>query len=176
MNIKKDNILLRSIEDKDLEFLREMINDPEIKKMTVGQCNYVTEEEHLKWFSNLKNEKNRLRFMIEIDRVTIGTIILENIDLSNKNASISIKIGKTDFKGKGYGTKALRLILKYAFDELDLHMIYANVLEYNEASKKLFEKCGFKIDGIKRDAVYRDGKFHRLYLFSIIKEEFINDK
>lgn len=172
MMIKQGKMTLREIEKKDLEFLRYMINNPEIAKMTVGDSNYVTKEQQQLWFNNLVNEENKQRFMIDIANDTIGTIILENINYKNKSASISIKIGKINYRKKGYGEMAIKIILKYCFFKLNLHRIYANVLDYNEPSKKLFLKCGFSIEGIKRQSIYKNDDFHDLIMFSILKEEF----
>lgn len=173
MKLKGNSIILRNIKETDLEFLREMINDLAIKKMTVGETKQeVTIEEQKKWFENLKYEKNRQRFVIDLEGKPIGVINLDNIDEKNKSASISIKIGKQNLKNKGYGTQALNLILEYAFERLDLQRIYANVLEYNNPSQKLFIKCGFQIDGIQRKAILKNENFYNLIMFSILKEEF----
>ena len=59
MKIQGNNIKLRNIEEKDLEFLRQMINDKEISKMTVGDSSYISKEQQKEWFKNLKNEKIR---------------------------------------------------------------------------------------------------------------------
>ena len=113
--------------------------------------------------------------MIDIKENTIGTVILENIDEKNKKASVSIKIGTKELKNKGYGTETLKLILNYAFEELKLHRIYANVLEYNEPSRKLFVKCGFKVEGVQRQSIYKNKEFYDLIMFSILKEEYENN-
>ena len=64
MQIRGDRILLRNIEEKDIEFLRQMINDKELNQMTVGESSYVSKIKQQIWFKNLKNEKNKIRFFI----------------------------------------------------------------------------------------------------------------
>ena len=175
MQIRGDRILLRNIEEKDIEFLRQMINDKELNQMTVGESSYVSKIKQQIWFKNLKNEKKKIRFMIDTIEGTSGTIILENIDNKNKSASISIKIGKADFKGKGFGTETIKTILPYIFEELNLNRIYANVLEYNTPSKNMFMKCGFNIDGVQRQAIYKNEKFYDLIILSILRKDFNNN-
>lgn len=169
MIIKYENITLRAIEENDLELLKDMINDPEIENMMTGFSFPVSTSEHKKWFNMLSNEHNKLRLIIDTEEYgTIGMIMLSNIDWKNRNAEFHIKItGKNNLRGKGYGTKATKALIKYAFEQLNIHCIYSNIIEYNIASQILHEKCGFKKEGILRDRVYKNGKYNNIVVWSI---------
>ena len=99
----------------------------------------------------------------------IGTIILSNIDMKNGTAEVHVKLAVANNRGKGYGTDAVNTIVKYAFNEMRLNCIYAEILEYNQPSIKLFEKCGFKKEGTLCSRIYKGGKYINLMSFSKVK-------
>ena len=64
------------------------------------------------------------------------------------------------------------LALKFAFNERGMERVWATILDTNKASFRMHEKCGYKVEGIMRKAVFADGKYHDLTMMSILKEEF----
>lgn len=64
------------------------------------------------------------------------------------------------------------MVLKYAFEELNMNRIEANILEYNQASIALFEKCGFTMEGRRRKKVFKNNKYNDILEYSILKEEY----
>jgi len=78
---------------------------------------------------------------------------------------------KNGGQGKGFGSDALNTITKYAFSELRLNCIYAEVLSYNSISQRTFEKCGFHKDGLLRSRVYKNGEYIDVLSYSILKDE-----
>ena len=169
MFIKGKKVLLRAVELGDADVLQQMINDEEVERMMWGYSFPVARHQQLKWIENLSNEKSVLRAMIDVDGSAIGTIILSDIDMRNGIAEIHIKLANACERGKGYGTDAVSALVAYAFDELRLNCIYCRIKEDNIASQKLFEKCGFVKEGCLRSRVYRNGKHHNFYEYSILK-------
>lgn len=167
------NIVLRPIEKTDNELLKRMINDPEMEKNVVGWSFPSSNEVQMNWYDKVIFSKSDARYMIEIDGNTIGMVGLTGIDFKNSTATINIKIGSDEYKNQGIGYRTIMLLVKYAFEELNLHCISASILEYNIASIKLFEKCGFSFEGKRRNRVYKGGKYHNLCDYSILKEEYI---
>lgn len=102
----------------------------------------------------------------------IGTIGLENIDHVNRRATLGIFIGDTEEREKGYGTEAIRLILDYGFNYLNLNNINLDVMEFNKRAIACYEKCGFKEIGRRRQSEYLDGKYYDRVHMDILKEEF----
>ena len=174
MYIECQNVLLRAIEKKDMPLLHEMINSPEIERMTVGDCFPVSMDRQEKWF-NEYNQQKELRCMIEIKGgVTIGMIMLTEIDWKNRTAVLGQKImAKKEDRVKDDVYNAMMGFLNYAFNELDLQCIYGTVLEFNLLSRKLAMKCGLKEEGILRSRIFKNGKRHNLISNSIIKEDFV---
>ena len=173
MIIYGEKIKLRAIESEDNAILLEMMNDPDIEMMVGGHSWPGSMAEQMKWFSKLENNPSVLRCIIankENDKA-IGTLILNEIDMKNGTGHIHIKIASGSERGKGYGTDAINAILSYAFSELRLNCIFANILSYNEASVHLFEKCGFSRDGVLRDRVYKRGKYVDLLSYSRLSSD-----
>lgn len=101
----------------------------------------------------------------------IGFIAFEDIAWSNRDAYVAIGIGERDFWGKGYGTDAMRLMLRYGFDELNLHRISLTVYEYNPRGIRCYEKCGFKHEGRIREFILRDGRRWDMLHMGILRDE-----
>lgn len=173
MNIYGEKVLLRAIEPKDNALLLELINDPNTEKMLGGASFPVSETAQAKWICDQMGRTDVLRCIIAEQQAPekgLGTIILSDIDRKNGNAQVHLKLSASG-RGKGYGTDALKAVVDYAFRQLRLHCVYADVLEYNTASQKLFEKCGFHKDGLLRGRVYKDGAYVDLVSYSMICDE-----
>lgn len=170
MIIHGDKVVLRAVEQSDNAMLLSLINDPDTEMMLGGSSWPVSEAEQLKWFEHQERSRDVLRCIVALqeDGKAIGTIILSDIDQKNATGHIHIKMSKDGGRGKGYGTDAVNTMVQYAFEELRLNCIYANILSYNEASIKLFERCGFKKDGVLRQRVYKKGQFIDMLAYSKI--------
>lgn len=164
------NLILRAIEHKDAELLREMVNDPKIEKMVLGWSLPVSEHKQLEWVNKLKSDD--MKYIIEVAGEAIGMSSITNLDFKNSTATINIKIKGEQNKGKGIGSKTIRLLIKYCFEELNLNSLMANILEYNTSSYKMFEKFGFKRDGILRSRIYKNGKYHNVLSYSLLRNEY----
>ena len=80
-------------------------------------------------------------------------------------------IGNREQWGKGYGREAMDLVLKYGFDELNLHRIQLTVFEYNERAIALYEKLGFRREGVFREFMQREGQRYDMYLYGLLRRE-----
>lgn len=174
MNIYGERIVLRALKPEDNDMLLELINDPETEALIGGKTWPISMQHQVKWLS--EQESNTAIFRCAIaERKSdnaLGTIILNEIDYQNGTAQIHIKLAKkSGVRGNGYGTEALKVAVKYAFEEMRLHCIYANILSYNSVSQHLFEKCGFKREGILRDRAYKGGSYMDVYSYSILSGE-----
>ena len=107
---------------------------------------------------------------LDDDRL-IGFVALHSIEWNNRAGLLSIGIGEADFRGRGYGSEALRLILRYAFDELNLDRVGLDVISNNQRAIRAYERAGFRHEGALRAAVLRDGQRYDRLLMGILREE-----
>lgn len=99
----------------------------------------------------------------------IGYAGLAGISTQNKSAEYFIMIGDRSYWSKGVGTQVTRRIVEYGFNKLNLHRIQLTVSNVNPAGVKAYENAGFIIEGVMRDASFRDGKFHNKIMMAIIE-------
>ncbi len=101
----------------------------------------------------------------------IGFVELDGIQWTNGDSFVGIGIGERDYRGKGYGTDAMRVVERYAFMELNLHRLSLNVFGYNTRALRSYEKAGFAIEGRVRDALLREGRRWDLIYMGLMKSE-----
>ena len=106
------------------------------------------------------------------DGTVIGDVALQSVDRANRSCSIGIGISKLENQCKGYGTQALKLILKYAFYNQGFERITADTLEINIPAQKALEKAGFTLEGKERKAVYFKGKKHDNLKYGLLVDEY----
>ena len=86
---------------------------------------------------------------------------------------VGIGIGERDCWSKGYGTDAMRVILRYAFTELNQHRVTLGVFDYNPRAIRSYEKAGFKIEGRERQRLHRDGERADIVIMGVLREEWL---
>lgn len=123
--------------------------------------------------ANFSSTNGRILFTIEtLNGESIGGINLNSIDERNGTFSIGIVIDK-EYRGQGYGTRAMEILLRYAFLERRLNKFNDYVLEGNEGSSRMMQKLGCVQEGIRRQVVYINGQYLDFILFGLTKDEFI---
>jgi len=90
---------------------------------------------------------------------------------SNQEAHLWIGIGEPEYRGKGYGTDAMHLLVNYAFRELGAYRVSLNVFGFNLRAMHVYERLGFVNEGAKREAIYRDGQRFDDYSMSLLRPE-----
>ena len=160
----------RSIED--LEKYTEWMNDFEVTDY-IGRSNQImTIEAEKKYLEENINEEAVFAIVdIEKDKL-IGSIGLHKVNHFKRTATLGIFIGDKDYRNKGYGTEAIRLILDYGFNYLNLNNINLDLLEFNERAFACYKKCGFKEYGRRRKSEFVDGKYYDRISMDILAEEF----
>ena len=163
---------LRAIERADIPFFVKWLNDPEILQyLDMYKPLSLAAEE--RWFDRQLEDTNSAVFAIETTSgVHIGNVGLHGIDWKNGNAELGIFIGEKAYWGLGYGTDAIGTMLRFAFEEMNLHSIHLRVYAFNERGIRTYRRCGFHEDGRLRERLYRDGKYHDVLLMSVLRQEF----
>lgn len=133
-----------------------------------------TEEDEMEWFERMR-KGNEFTFAIRLtaNNRLIGSIGIHEPDWRNRSSTFGIAIGDKDYWGKGYGTDATKVILRYGFLELNLNRIELLVYSYNQRGIKSYEKVGFVHEGTRRQALFRDGQYYDIHIMAILREEWI---
>ena len=127
-------------------------------------------------FADFAPGTGRLMFTIEtLDGKPVGGINLNSIDEKNGTFSIGMQI-LPGCRGKGYGTAAMRILLRYAFCERRLNKYYGSILEGNIASERMLRKLGCSEEGRRREMVYTDGRYQDEILFGLTKGDFLKNE
>lgn len=166
------SIYLRLLEKEDLPSRVEWINDEEnIKTLLFDWPTSITKTE--KWFNNVIMDSSKLNLSI-VDKETnelVGMTGLLNIDRNNRHAQFYITIGNKKYRGRRLPDEIIPLVLEYGFHELGLKKIYLYTLPNNERGRKVYERNGFRKDGVLRQHVYCRGKQQDLYVHSVLSGE-----
>lgn len=166
-------INLRELEFDDLKTINSWRNDKELIDSLGANFRYVNFETEKLWFdSYMKSRNNNIRLAILDDDIFIGMVNLLNINTMNRSAEFSIQIGNNQKQAKGIGTESTKLVLEHAFNNLNLNKVYLTVLTKNQRAIKLYDRCGFKIEGTLREEIYKNGKYQDMYIMSILNKEF----
>jgi RimJ/RimL family protein N-acetyltransferase len=167
-----EKVYLRGLERGDAAIFLPWVNDFEIIRNLVMHRPMSLEAEEA-FIARVNEDKNVVVFAIVLktnDRV-IGNTALHAIHPRNQQAGFGIMIGDKQEWNKGHGTEATRLILRYAFDTLNLHRIWLHVYEDNQRAIRSYEKVGFRLEGKLREHVYRDGRFWDVLTMGILRKE-----
>jgi RimJ/RimL family protein N-acetyltransferase len=174
MNIVSNNLVLKPIEEEDLDLLQKWSNNPEIQYW-MGGWHFPTSKSSMKeWFDRINKDQNNIRFSIHHEELgLIGTTNIVDINWKDKNAFHGMLLGDLEIRGKGIGKDVVMMIMKYAFEELGLNRLDGSIIEYNGASKKLYiEKCGWEIEGVQKKWYWRKNKFWDKYIVGITKDRY----
>jgi len=172
--IRGERVYLRGSERSDIPTFVRWFNDSE----TLGFLSMrapMSEAGEEQWFNDMvahegKDSYHFVMCRLEDDR-PIGTIGLFAVDHVNGSAGIGIGIGEKQLWGQGYGTDAMFALLDFGFGELRLERLWLEVYDYNERARRSYEKCGFKLEGTERHAIFKRGEFHDVHLMAILREE-----
>jgi len=173
--IEGKKVRLRPVEEKDLEFCQAIYNDPHLRQVLVGWDFPVSLHSQRKWFESLAGDSRNLRLMVETkEGQPIGLTGLWDIDWHNRHALTGIKLTSQSTQGKGYGRDAIMLMNAYSFFEVGLHRLWATIIDYNIPSFKSYcERSGWKVEGLFRQHIFRNGAFHDLYCVACLEEDFL---
>ena len=174
-----DRIFLspKSVSDEEVEKFTEWMNDFQVTDYIGRSGEIKTIIEEKKWLEDAaKNNKNQNFDIIDLNNnKLIGTIGLEDLNWIDRSAILGIFIGDEEYRNKGYGTEAIKLLLEYGFRYLNLHSIRLDLLSVNERAHKCYLKCGFKDTGKSREGIFLNGKYYDMLHMDILEHEFEGD-
>ena len=152
-------VVLRPVDEGDYEALAVAMADPDVTRLT-GSHGEIGEEKARQWYRTRKYQTDRLDLAI-VDKASgevVGEAVLNDWDPDNQSCNFRILIGAAG-QGRGLGTEATRLIVEYGLEEIGLHRISLGVYAFNPRAQRAYEKAGFKVEGVLRDALLWDGEW-----------------
>lgn len=175
MVLENDVLKLRPFEIEDIDQILPHFNDEEVRRYlaVIFPVNKLVERNFIE--SLYKDDKNILLGM-EVNGTLIGSIGLHRIDWVNRSTELGVVIFRKEYWNKGYGTKAIDLMLKYAFEYLNMNRVSLKVYEYNERAIHVYEKCGFKVEGRLRKAKFFKGRYWDVLVMSILRDEYFESR
>ncbi len=170
----RDRIRLNAFGPEDVPTLQRWYQDSEFVRLFESSPAAPRSEHQLRrWIED--EDRSRESFLFAIRTLDtdslIGLVHLDYIQWSHGVSWLAIGIGEPAYRGYGYGYEAMTAALQFAFDEINLHRVQLTVFSYNIHAMHLYEKLGFKREGIFREAIHRDGQRHDMYLYGILRHE-----
>ncbi len=169
-------VRLRAYEKSDVDATMKWVNDEEVKQfLGSGTLTYpvsrIAQEHFIEHASQPADD--RKTFAIEtLAGEYLGGIDLHDINWIDRHAEIGIVIGVKHYWGKGCGTDAMRVLLRLAFDKMNLHRVYLRVYSFNQRAIASYEKCGFRREGVLRDQHCAGGKYHDSIVMGLLEAEY----
>ena len=169
--LKDDLISLRALEQEDVDRLYLWENNEEIWTIshTLAPFSKHTLALYIQDSDKDIYESKQLRMMIDtLAGDTVGAIDLFDFDPYHSRVGLGILVHRPEDRSKGYATAALHLMIRYCFEKLNLHQIYANILTDNEISINLFKKAGFILTGTKKEWIRESGLWKDEHLLQLV--------
>jgi len=171
--ITTERLILRPYELSDAQRVSELCNNYNIYKSTLTLPYPYPIESALAWIpTHEENFKNDKCYEFAIANKTTselyGAVGLSN-HKNNKNGEIGYWIGE-EYWGNGYATEALEAIIEFAFTEKGYHKVWGRFFAANPASGKVMQKAGMVKEGVLEEHIIKEGKYHDLVLYGIIKK------
>jgi len=169
--MSEQRVCLRPITEADLPDYLRWLSDPEVTEFTAME-GPITLEGEREWFARVSDPESGIRnWAIEVDGRHIGNCALHLDKRSGPTAGFGIVIGDKAAWNKGYGTAALREVLRIGFEEVGLHRIHLQAFAENARGIRCYEKCGFRREGLQRQAWFKRGRWIDVVTMAILREE-----
>lgn len=167
-----EKTVLRPFTESDADRIWQLIQDPEVVRFTFEPSTELTPERLRSWYATRADQPDRLDLAVT-DPATgelLGEVVLHEWDPTARSCTFRTFIGPRG-RGRGIGTEATRLIVGHAFEQLGLHRIQLEVYGHNHRALRVYEKVGFVVEGVRREARLRDGEWVDDVLMAILDHE-----
>lgn len=180
LHLTGSRVKLRPLHSGDLDLILAAYTDLDLQLVTDGDSPPLTDVQVRGfWDEIIRNPGVNLRyFAIEPldERIGFaGACSLQQIDLRNRHAELSIWMASRQQRGQGYGTEAVRLLLAYAFDVLRLDKVYLGAYDFNEVGLRAYERVGFRYEGRLQNMLHYDGRYWDEWAMRVLRPEWERD-
>lgn len=165
-------ITLAPFEREDLDCVHSWVNDAELAR-AIDRVLPVTQWEHDRWYESLIARADAVTFAVRHVDQPIGLCGLKGIHPRSRHAELWLYIGEPAKRGLGLGHRAISLLCRFGFEQLNLHRIHLYVAEYNEKALEVYRRCGFREEGRDREHLYLDGAYHDAIRMGLLRRELV---
>lgn len=167
------NLYLSPMNVEDAETYVKWLNDFNVTDGLGSSCRVTSLETEKEWLSKNTGDYQFAIVKLENDQL-IGNCGFHQIDHIRRCAEVGIFIGDEENRSRGYGKEALRLLIDYGFQYINLNNIMLKVYAFNERAINCYKRIGFKEIGRRRQACFRQGKYYDQVMMDILQEEWAN--
>ena len=169
-----EKVCLRAYREEDIPKATSFVNDEELKKLLVTNIPFpMTLWEEEEWVKSQNSSQNgSYNFAIEDieTKAYIGGCGIQEVNWLSRVATVGIMIGDKEYWGKGYGTDAMKVLIDFIFNKMNIRKIRLSTFSFNMRARKSYEKCGFEVEGILKDEIFKDGKYYDEIIMSVFNK------
>jgi RimJ/RimL family protein N-acetyltransferase len=168
-------VALRDLARADIPAINAWRQDRFVTDPLGAPPRHISLDVDLAWFDEyLRRRGTDVRCVICVgsDAAPVGIVSLTSIHPVHRSAEFHVMIGKRDLYGQGIGTSATRQMLRHGFLDLNVRRIYLSVLAGNTAAVRVYEKAGFRQEGVAKEAAYKNGEYEDVLLMALLRAEF----
>ena len=167
-------VRLREYRKEDIPLVQRYRNDSETRSFLNIRVPYpYTLADEEKWFE--KNSASNDIYSFAVETLSEGTYIggcgTISTDWKTRVVMVGIWIGDKAYWGKGYGTDAMEVLVRFCFEEMNVEKVKLGVYSFNDRARRCYEKCGFTVEGVLRREVYASGQYHDMIMMGILRDE-----
>lgn len=168
-------VRLREYRREDLAMAKDYVNDSEVRQYTEPNVPYLyTMANEEKWYEALSARSDIYSFAIEDIKTGdyIGGCGVNEVDWKNSKVVVGIFIGNKAYRDRGYGTDAMKTLVRFIFEQMNVNKIKLEVYSFNARAIKCYEKAGFKKEAVLKEELFRNGQYHDVIEMSIFKKDY----
>lgn len=163
-------VSLRAVEKEDYEQIKEWLTEPDLLYLLGARLLPMSTIEPDKLPELFRMRDGRVQSIVTRDRGLVGLAVVGNFHEFNRTAQIMIIIGDRSEWNRGYGSDAIRGVVKFAFEELNLNCVEAIIPAFNQRAQRVFEKVGFTVEGRLRSRFFGRGQFRDMIVVSAVRD------
>jgi len=178
-----EKVLLRPFEAADGERMLSILAEVDVQRLTGSVHNdeearrsrTAEQEQQIKdWYAGRNAQTDRLDLAIvdQASGTVVGEAVFNEYEEYSGNVSFRILIG-SDGQGKGLGTEAIQLFLRYGFETLGLHRVWLEVYGFNPRAERVYAKSGFVLEGVKREDFRYDGEYIDTKVYGMLRSDYV---
>lgn len=168
-------VYLKKLDKEYIEEYWDNFKNTSIETMIfTGSAQAFNKTEIENYIDRVAADSDRVDFLIfsKQDNKLVGEVVINEVDRNNRCGNIRVLINRKEDFSKGYGTEAMILALNYGFGMFNLHRIELEAYPFNNRAIHVYEKIGFKREGLRRDGAYYNHKYYDMITMSFLENEF----